>query len=200
MVRAYILAGGRSSRFGSNKARVVVNRTPLILKLAHELSLSGFEVTAVAQHALDFQDLPLRTIADARPNAGPLAGVQAALMDTNSFGDSHCWITSCDMLEWNPRWHEIFVSKRRVAQTNYLACVLKPKNVPVAFFLPFPGVYGVDCLSRIDTIFREEKPSMFALHQAIESQVLELRIEEASLPKMFNTSEELSRLLKSSSS
>jgi len=200
MGRAYILAGGQSTRFGSNKARVVVGRTPLILKLSYELSLSGLEVTTVAQHSLDFQDLPIRTIADARPNAGPLAGVQAALMDTKSVGGSYCWITSCDMLEWNPRWHEIYVLKCRAAQTNYLACVLKPNNVSAAFFLPFPGVYGVDCLSHIETIFREKKPSMFALHQAIESQVIELGIEEASLPKMFNTSEELSRLLKSSRS
>ncbi len=200
MVRAYILAGGQSTRFGSNKARVVVGRIPLILKLADEMSLSGLQVAAVAQHAWDFQDLPIRTITDARPNAGPLAGVQAALMDTQSVGDSYCWITSCDMLEWNPRWHEIFVSMRRAAQKECLACVLKPSNAPSAFFLPFPGVYGVDCLSYIETIFREEKPSMFALHQAIESQVFELGIEEASLPKTFNTAEELSRLLKSSRS
>ena len=90
----YVLAGGRSSRFGSDKARASIGDTALITHVVRQLQPVARSVTAVAAEADKYADLGLRTIPDRSPGQGPLAGLQAALHD----GPIDRWIllVSCD--------------------------------------------------------------------------------------------------------
>lgn len=84
---AYILAGGQSNRFGSDKSRVLVNGKVQICQLAATLSHQGHEVIVVAgehDHFGDLEflrDLPSRVIFDRQPGLGPMMGVATALAD-----------------------------------------------------------------------------------------------------------------------
>ena len=77
----YILAGGKSSRFGNphdDKALAEINNTPLILRLAEQLQPIANPLTIVADRADKYQHLGLNTIADHQPGLGPLAGLHRA--------------------------------------------------------------------------------------------------------------------------
>src|SRR5437867_170131 len=92
----YIAAGGRSSRFGSDKARADVNGIPLILHVARRLEEAVSSLTVVADVEHKFEDLQLRTIADQHPGFGPMAALHAALDDQKHEG----WLllVSCDFV------------------------------------------------------------------------------------------------------
>lgn len=77
-----ILAGGRSSRMGSNKSLAVLGGLPL---MAHIVARLAPQTSAIALNAsADWtDDCGLRRIPDTLPDQpGPLAGVLAAMRDT----------------------------------------------------------------------------------------------------------------------
>ncbi len=76
---AYILAGGKSSRFKSDKARAVLNGTPMLNIVAESLQAVSSRVIVVADSAEKYNDLGLETIADKKPDMGPLGGLQTAI-------------------------------------------------------------------------------------------------------------------------
>lgn len=76
---AYVLAGGKSRRFGSDKARAVVHHQPFLLHVARQLAPLCESVWVVAQRAGQYEDLGLATLGDLAPGSGPLAGLQTAL-------------------------------------------------------------------------------------------------------------------------
>jgi molybdenum cofactor guanylyltransferase len=107
----YILAGGRSSRFGSDKARAELMGRPLIVRVAQAVEQFASRITVVADRQEKYQDLGLATIADLRPGLGPIAGLQTALHDVGDPG----WIllASCDLLEVRPAWIQTLLSDCR---------------------------------------------------------------------------------------
>lgn len=110
-IPAYILAGGKSSRFGSDKARATVGADgrPLIRRIADALGPSAQPI-AIAEREGKYLDLGLETIGDVNPGLGPMAGLQTAL--------HHCkqpWLLllSCDLLRLRPEWITQLASARR---------------------------------------------------------------------------------------
>ncbi len=100
-VPVYLLAGGRSSRFGEDKARALLDGEPLLLRLARLLAPVASALTVVAEREGKHADLGLRTLADRRPGLGPLAGLETALLDR---GDGWLLLTSCDWVTLEPAW------------------------------------------------------------------------------------------------
>ncbi len=88
----YILAGGRSRRFGSDKARAIVNGQPLLGHVVTMLQPVASSVTVVADHEGKYDDLGFRTIADRQPGLGPLGGLDTALHDLPT---SSGWLLLC---------------------------------------------------------------------------------------------------------
>lgn len=78
---AYILAGGRSTRFGSDKARAPLDGVPLLARVADTLRTVTAEPIVVADAPDKYADMGLPTIADCYPARGPLGGLHAALAD-----------------------------------------------------------------------------------------------------------------------
>ncbi len=99
---AYILAGGRSRRFGSNKARALLDGTPLILHVAQALEPIVQDVTVISTMNGAYGDLRLRTIADRRPDQGPLAGLERALLDREE--PSWVLLVACDWVGLRASW------------------------------------------------------------------------------------------------
>lgn len=76
----YVLVGGRSSRFGSDKALYEVGGRPLALLTAEKVRRTAGCVTLVGAPGR-YGELGLRVIPDPVADFGPLAGVVAALED-----------------------------------------------------------------------------------------------------------------------
>jgi len=99
----YILAGGRGSRFGSDKARATLGGQPLLGHVAAMIEPVAAHIAVVADRVGKYDDLGFRTIADRRPGIGPLGGLDAALADLHGSGD---WLLlcSCDALVIRSAW------------------------------------------------------------------------------------------------
>jgi len=78
-VPLYLLAGGRSSRMGSDKALVEVAGLPLILRVVAQCGYRPDEATVVAAPGRSYADLGLLTIEDAQTHEGPFSGLVTAL-------------------------------------------------------------------------------------------------------------------------
>ncbi|WP_174734725.1 molybdenum cofactor guanylyltransferase [Mesobacillus harenae] len=90
---AIILAGGKSSRMGSNKALLEFNNKTNIERIKDEMS--GFaEVILVTNEPETYKFLGLKTVSDEYPGLGPLAGIHAGLMASASEINI---LVACDM-------------------------------------------------------------------------------------------------------
>ncbi len=199
-VHAYILAGGHSSRFGSDKARVFVHGQPLIARLAQSLASDGVSVTVVAQQVDAYQDLGLRTIADYEAHHGPLAGLLRALedlterMEKNSKSCSdgceenvRALVLSCDILQWEPVWLTALLSAMHLGS---LATAFRTDR-----WQPFPGLYNPRLL---DTIRKRTKLGKGSMHGFLDDPDCDsIAVELGELPQIrsFNTQDEFRRLL-----
>jgi molybdopterin-guanine dinucleotide biosynthesis protein A len=94
----YVLAGGASQRFGSDKALANFGGETLLAKMCKCVEAAAGNVSIVAPGAR-YADLPHEIIEDRWPGEGPLGGIVTALQTTQSLSPTCEWnlILSCDM-------------------------------------------------------------------------------------------------------
>lgn len=79
LLTGVVLAGGRSTRLGTDKAGLEVDGEPLVTRVGAVLASICEEVLIASGDGTRLGGLPWRQIADVVPDAGPLAGIVAAL-------------------------------------------------------------------------------------------------------------------------
>lgn len=89
-----ILAGGKSSRFGREKAFLNIEGRPIIEVLVSKLSSVFEEVFIVTNNKKKFGYLNTNIIPDIFPDKGPLGGIHAGLVHSKS---PYSFFTACDM-------------------------------------------------------------------------------------------------------
>lgn len=94
MPSAAILAGGRSSRMGCNKAFVSLNGLTVLEYILNRLQPHFGEILIVTNEPALFESYPARVISDIYPRKGPIAGIHAAL--GNILG-KQLFLIGCDM-------------------------------------------------------------------------------------------------------
>lgn len=96
-VTGIILAGGRSTRFGSDKASALLAGRPLLEWVVSAVSAVCNPVIVVASPGQELPRLtgnpPIRRIDDVAPDLGPLAGLVGGL---DAAASEFCFATSCD--------------------------------------------------------------------------------------------------------
>lgn len=156
-VPVYLLAGGRSRRFGRDKARALVDGQPMILAAAAQFDTP---VTVVAAQSYD--DVGLATIADNFPGRGPIAGLEAAL--------AHCaeeWLllSSCDLLGLAPSCLEaLLVARSEGAE----AVVFRDDR-----WQPMPGLYHRRALPRVRAQLAADRLAMWRLLETLDTVAVE---------------------------
>ena len=84
-ITGYLIAGGRSSRFGSDKRLVEYEGEPLLERAGRVMCEALGELPVmVGNDVIPLSDQAWRVITDARPEAGPLGGIVAALEDCST--------------------------------------------------------------------------------------------------------------------
>jgi molybdopterin-guanine dinucleotide biosynthesis protein A len=89
-----LLAGGQSRRMGKNKALLPVGGKPNIEHIRDELNFTSPHFVVVTNEPEIYRFLGEQMVSDRHPGKGPLAGIQAGLLQ------SHCdWnlVVACDM-------------------------------------------------------------------------------------------------------
>src|SRR5579859_2029055 len=90
---AWVLAGGQSSRMGSDKALLNLEGVPLILRATSAAATVCNSVSLVGDPA-KYSNLGFPVVADEFEGCGPLAGIEAALRATSADWNL---ILACDM-------------------------------------------------------------------------------------------------------
>jgi molybdenum cofactor guanylyltransferase len=91
-----VLAGGSSRRLGRDKSAERVGGARLIDRAAHALRPHCAEVVVVSARS-GTPAGPWRVVPDRRPGAGPLAGLEAALLDAAEEGYDAIMALACDL-------------------------------------------------------------------------------------------------------
>lgn len=112
-VSVYLLAGGKSTRFGSDKARALWDGVPLLLWVLRSLGNFSASVRVVAREAGAYDDLGVETIADIHLDRGPLGGLHRSLQDLQERQEEWLLLMPCDLLGVEEAWLWALWSERR---------------------------------------------------------------------------------------
>lgn len=121
MILGVVLAGGRSSRFGSNKAAALFEGRALVEHARAVLAPHVATTMIVGGEAGDMPDLP-------RPDMGPLGGIAGVLDRAGALGYESVITIACDM----PRVPEGLVAALALQAPSYCADVPVLGHWPVA--------------------------------------------------------------------
>lgn len=117
---AIILAGGKSSRMGTNKALLKFNEKTNIERIVDTLKGIFDDIIIVTNDSEQYEFLGVKMVADQYPGMGPLAGVHAGLQATKF--DVNLFV-ACDMPFISGELAEALVT-----QTNHYDAVIPVIN------------------------------------------------------------------------
>lgn len=144
-----ILAGGKSSRMGRNKALLLIGGISTIERIKNSLSEEFEDILLVANDVELYQFLNLPITEDKVIDKGPLAGIQAGLLAAQN--DINVFI-ACDMPFISPQLAHILVERSE----GYDAVV----PVINGHIHPLFAVYKKSILTAIDDCFGKDELRM----------------------------------------
>jgi molybdopterin-guanine dinucleotide biosynthesis protein A len=140
-----ILAGGRSTRMGVNKALLAFGGRPIIAGLIEKLLPLFRELVIIANDPAPYAELGLAIWPDRIPDKGSLGGIYTAVYQS-AFPLTFC--IACDMPLANP------------AVVAYLGDQAAGHDVVVPRtpdgYQPLHAVYGKDCLPHLEAMIRAD--------------------------------------------
>jgi len=185
-VTGAILAGGRSTRMGRNKALLELNGRPFIQHVADTMVAVLPDVVVVADDVAPYCFLGLPVISDIHKGCGPIAGLHAAL----SHSESPVFVLSCDTPFVSPDLIRYVIDFPTLVAANI-----------VSFdggLQPLCGLWSRECLPAIERRIAEGLNSMLGLLEEIRFTAVhvgpELPFHDPWLLKNFNSPEDLSIL------
>lgn len=197
LLGAYILAGGQSSRFGSDKARAIVHGEPLLLRLIERLkTVTRLDITLVVNEPQRYSDFGVEATTDLQPDLGPMGGLYSAIYHGVTRGPSG-WILllPCDLLDYDPAWHRELLHQLQSAPTNTKAIAFFDKS-----WLPFPALYHTLLLPDLQNAIQSQQLSPRKLLTTLGNSVCGISTEGIPQIRSINTREELEQYLKSDES
>jgi len=152
-VTGAILAGGESRRLGRDKATLLLGGKPLAHWVAEALAPAVTELWLITNHPQTHLALNLPLVTDLVPFQGPLGGLATALFYARS-----PWVllTSVDAPFLSPRLAAALAAAAAKTTRPALVC-RSQRNVE-----PFPGLYAVRLLSRLQDFFLQERRTFMA--------------------------------------
>jgi molybdopterin-guanine dinucleotide biosynthesis protein A len=134
-----ILAGGRSSRMGRDKALMLYNDKTIIERTVQELQKAVDDVIIVVNDKLKYHLPDVSEIPDVYPDLGPLSGMHAGLLQARH---QAAFIISCDMPLFSARLAEYLLER----SPGYDVVVPRINN----YWEPMCAVYSKACIDPIE--------------------------------------------------
>lgn len=160
-----ILAGGKSSRLGRNKAIQVIEGKSLIQRVVDRLAIMSTEIIIVTARgeAVPFSSsVKTRTVADIYPGKGPLAGIYSGLTVSSSL---RAIVVGCD----TP-----FLS---VSLLEYMTQICTAFDIVVPLIKnevePLCAVYSKNCLAPIQQLLERDERQIIGFFDMVKVKYLE---------------------------
>lgn len=150
-----ILAGGRSSRMGQNKAEMQLAGEPLLARVARSLSPAVDELLVIGPPSLAHLTPQARVIADSIPGRGPLGGLYTALTATTS---ARIFVVACDMPFVRPGLVLAMLARADVQDEVDVVTVRAEGRLH-----PLHAVYAHHCLPIVEQALKADDYSLHAL-------------------------------------
>lgn len=131
-MRGLILAGGKSQRFGTDKALAVHEGKTLLEKAVNLLLSVRLEPVIVTRRGADYSFAGCTVLMDVLADKGPLGGIYTAM---SFFKENPFLILTCDMPALTPAALSALLSAR---EKQNAATVFQSADGQVQ---PFPGIY-----------------------------------------------------------
>ncbi len=151
-----ILAGGKSRRFGSNKALQMVDTKPLIEKVYERLKGIFEEILVVTNRPESYSFLDCEIIKDRIEGIGPLGGIYTGL---KHISPSSGFFLPCDMPMLKKE-----VILYMCGMYNNGVDILVPKVGPT-YFEPLHAIYSPKCVTKIDDLLEQKIFKIYYLFQ-----------------------------------
>jgi len=135
-MKAIVLAGGKSSRMGENKALFTFEGEPLLARIGNCLEDLGHEVYIAGKKA-EYDVFPYPQITDIYPNKGPLGGIYSALVHLKE----DILVCPCDMPLLNRNIFYFLQSNADYSKINVLT--YNEKVFPTLGIYPYAFVIAV---------------------------------------------------------
>lgn len=186
---AVILAGGMSRRMGRDKAALPFGEETMLSHLVH-LYQPYFDMTAVSLNTAGrFDTCGALEVVDRHPGDGPLAGLEAAFLDT---GADVIFLTGTDL----PLGDPVLAKYLMDARGEHDICLIRSDKGPEPLF----AVYSSACLPAVQRALAEGRRSMYSLLTQMDTLELPMeRIPQFDVSKILtnvNDPEEYARVLK----
>ncbi len=152
-ITGVVLAGGRSSRFGSNKALALYHGKLLVQHARDAVSAVFNDCLLSTNSPRQYEFLNMPMISDRFQNMGPLAGIQAALSHT---AKQWIFVMACDMPAVTPGLISFLCG---FASQEYEAVIPWLETGPE----PLCGLYHKNGLAKIELQLKSRKPKMSEL-------------------------------------
>ncbi len=179
-ITGVILAGGKSSRFGTNKAFAPWKNHTFIEEILREMKAVFSRVLIVTNTPEDYRHLGVEIICDSLPHQGPLGGLEAAL----KYVGGTVFITACDMPLVSAGQIKKIVSSR----SQKSLAVIASHGAGVEYLL---GLYSEKLLSLVQEQLSHGHYSMKSFCEKISDSLFCAVSEEACLnindPKTFES-------------
>ncbi len=163
---AAVLAGGRSSRMGRNKALLPLNGKPIIEHVVHAARQVAQRTLLITNQPEEFAFLGLDMHPDVIPGIGPIGGIVTALEHCPT---AYCLILACDLPFMSP---EILHALARHREDHHRAVVLDVGRGPE----PLCGIYARSCLPAVHEHIRNDDYQLQALLQRLGAAVVPWQI------------------------
>jgi len=160
-MKACIIAGGKSGRFGEDKSIYIHEGRPLISHVIDVIKPVFEDVVLIANDSEKFSFLGLDVIPDIIPGLGPIGGIYTALEKIDC---SRVFIFPCDM----PFLNTEFV--RYMSRIPDLYDVIVPRAGE--FFQPLHAIYSKKCLSKIKKQIDDKDYKMSAIFEGLNIRIV----------------------------
>lgn len=138
-MEAFVLAGGESKRFGSNKALFEIGGEPVVSMLCRRLSPLFDRVRILARENILSVDPEFEVLADVRQEQSPLVGIYSGL---KHLGEGKAFFVACDL----PLVRQSLVKYLVLKSPGYDAVVPRTEKG----LEPLCAVYDASCLGAIE--------------------------------------------------
>jgi molybdenum cofactor guanylyltransferase len=173
-----ILAGGNSSRMGTNKALLKLGNQTVIEKVIEEMRPITAELIVVTNTFEDYEFLGLPLVADLRKGLGPLAGLEAGLLASSN---ERNMVVACDMPFISQSLAKLLLDQL----ADYDAAV---PNVEGRLH-PLFAAYRKACLTEIQKSLDENQLRMRAFFDQILLKVVDEPLDQMDSMSLFNMNE-----------
>ncbi len=160
-VTGVILAGGQSSRMGSNKALLPFQGGRFIEAIHRRFAELFPEVLLVTNNPEQYDFLPCRKVADIYPGLGALAGLQAGLYHA---ANPHIFVAACDM-----PWLNIALIRRLAALRGNTDVVIPQGEKGLE---PLHALYGKACLEPMEESLAADRRRIVSFFPQVRVQQL----------------------------